>query len=98
MSEPTGSDMAYAALPSWRKPYGESLAAPEERRARELGSLCAAIIDIVGDAALTRDQIAEAIHEDWGASSEASIGHALRVMMRDGQLRRDGDCYVGAEP
>jgi len=98
MSEPTGSARDYAALPSWRKPYGDSLAAPEERRARELGSMRATIIDIVGSSALTRDQIASALHEDWGTCSDASIGHALRVMMRDGKLRRYGDCYVGAEP
>jgi len=98
MSEPTASARAYAALPSWRKPYGESIATPEERRARELGSMRAAILDIVGAAALTRDQISRGLREDWGACSDASIGHALRVLMRDCQLRRYGDFYVGVDP
>jgi hypothetical protein len=75
----------YAALPSWRRPHGESIATPEERRAREHRSMCSAILDIVGSSALTRDQIASGLRDD--------IGHALRILMRDGDLRRCNDCY-----
>jgi len=94
----TGSSVAYAALPGWRKPFGQSIATDGERRAREHRSMCSAVLDIVGGSALTRDQIASALREDWGECSESDVGHALRMLMRDGDLRRHRDLYVGVDP
>lgn len=83
---------------TWCKPHGQSIATDAERRAREFRSMRSAILDIVGCAALTRDQIAGWLHDEWGGGcSESDIGRALRVLIRDGCLLLDGDLYVGLD-
>jgi hypothetical protein len=81
----------YAALPSWRKPLGvmsvHDAAERQERSIRE------AIVDLLGDAQLTRDEIAAGVIEDWGHCSPEQVGAALRELVTDDVIRRSGERY-----
>lgn len=63
-------------------------------RARQRASLREAICDAIGSAALTYDEIAAAVSEDWGACDDRELDREIRELWRAGELRREGVEFV----
>lgn len=78
---------------AWRNRYA-GVGTTDERAARERASLRDAICEVLGHAALTRDEIAAAVREDWGACSDAQVRSALTALHGAGELRIVGGRYA----
>lgn len=81
----------YAALPGWRKPYGS--VNRDDAAERQQRSLCDAIVDLLHDAQLTRDELAARVTEEWGDCTHEQISAALRVLVVDQVVQRAGGRY-----
>lgn len=77
----------------WRNRYGGT-ATRRERAARERRSLREAICDLLEDMALTGEELAAAVREEWGECTEAQLATAIRELMYDDELRFDGERYA----
>ena len=73
------------------------LATPAEHTARERASLRDAICEVIGMAALTVDEIAAAVHEDWGACTASLLDSVLRELEKDGEVACADERYVVTE-
>lgn len=67
---------------------------PADVRARQRASLREAVCEVIGGAALTYDEIASAVREDWGPCSNSRLDGVLCELSRDKEIAREGDRFV----
>lgn len=88
--------LRYRGVPGWRRPLWrpEGFTPPRHDDTRERLGLIEAVYEVIGDDRLTREHIADAIADDWGDCEEEELDRALHDLVRDGEIRIEGDRYV----